>query len=46
MTTNLKVNIAGIEMKNPILTASGTYGFGEEYLDFYPPEILDRKSVV
>jgi dihydroorotate dehydrogenase (NAD+) catalytic subunit len=40
MTINLKVNIAGIEMKNPILTASGTYGFGEEYLDFYPPEIL------
>lgn len=40
MTPNLKVNIAGIEMKNPLVTASGTYGFGDEYNDFYSPEIL------
>lgn len=32
---NLAVNIAGIEMKNPVLTASGTYGFGVEYQDFF-----------
>ena len=30
-TPNLSVNIAGIEMKNPIMTASGTFGYGEEY---------------
>ncbi len=30
----LSVNIAGIQMKNPVLTASGTYGFGLEYQDF------------
>ena len=40
MKPNLKVNIAGIEMKNPLMTASGTYGFGDEYTDFYSPEIL------
>ncbi len=27
----LSVNIAGIEFKNPIMTASGTFGYGEEY---------------
>jgi dihydroorotate dehydrogenase (NAD+) catalytic subunit len=28
---NLSVNIAGIELKNPVMTASGTFGYGEEY---------------
>ncbi len=28
---DLSVNIAGIEMKNPVMTASGTFGYGEEY---------------
>ena len=28
---NTKVNIAGVELKNPVMTASGTFGFGEEY---------------
>jgi len=32
--TNLSVNIAGIEMKNPVTTASGTFGYGEEFADF------------
>ena len=31
---NLKVNFAGIEMKNPVTTASGTFGSGAEYSDF------------
>jgi len=31
---DLKVNIGGIELKNPVTTASGTYGYGEEYMDF------------
>ena len=30
----LKTNIAGIEMKTPIMTASGTFGFGTEFNDF------------
>lgn len=31
---NLKVTIAGIEFANPILTASGTFGYGEEFNEF------------
>lgn len=38
--SNLKVNIAGIEFKNPIITASGTFGFGKEYSEFYPLSAL------
>ena len=30
----LAVNIAGIQMKTPVMTASGTFGFGLEYSDF------------
>ncbi len=29
--TDMKVNIAGVELKNPVITASGTFGFAEEY---------------
>ncbi len=31
---NLKVNIANLLLKNPVLTASGTFGYGEEFSDF------------
>ena len=30
---NLSVNIKGLKLKNPVLTASGTFGYGEEYAD-------------
>lgn len=30
----LKVKIGKLELKNPVLTASGTFGYGEEYSDF------------
>lgn len=30
----LKVKIAGLELKNPVMTASGTFGYGTEYSDF------------
>ena len=32
---DLKVNIKGLELKNPVMTASGTSGFAEELNDFY-----------
>lgn len=32
--SRLQTRIAGIKMNTPILTASGTFGFGEEYADF------------
>lgn len=31
---NTKVNLAGVELKNPVMTASGTFGSGAEYGDF------------
>lgn len=31
---NLVTSLAGIELKNPILTASGTFGYGTEFTDF------------
>lgn len=31
---NTKVNLAGVELKNPVMTASGTFGSGMEYCDF------------
>lgn len=31
---NTKVNIAGVTLNNPIMTASGTFGSGEEYSEF------------
>ncbi len=32
---NLKVDFLGKEFKNPVLSASGTFGFGEEYEDIF-----------
>ena len=31
---SLSVNIGGIRMRNPVMTASGTFGYGSEYADF------------
>lgn len=31
---NTKINFAGIEMKNPVTVASGTFGYGREFQDF------------
>jgi len=33
---NSSVNIAGITLKNPVISASGTCGFGREYDEYYP----------
>ncbi len=30
----LNVNIGALKLKNPVLTASGTFGYGEEFADF------------
>lgn len=31
----MKVHLAGVELKNPVVVASGTFGFGREYGQFY-----------
>jgi len=45
MTKNLSVDIAGMKLKNPIVTASGTFGSGKEYNEFFPIEILGGITV-
>ncbi len=32
---NLSVNICGVQFKNPVIAASGTYGFGREFNELY-----------
>src|SRR3989304_5100203 len=34
LTTDLSVDIAGIKLKNPVMTASGTFGYGEEFAPY------------
>ena len=37
---NLRVTIAGVELRNPVIAASGTFGFGREFSEFYPLSAL------
>lgn len=41
---DLGVNLCGLELSNPIIPASGTFGFGEEHKDFYDINILGSFS--
>ncbi len=38
--TELSVRIASLELRNPVMSASGTYGHGLEMCHFTPPELL------
>ena len=33
-TLNMAVDLAGIRLRNPVMTASGTFGYGEEFADY------------
>ena len=37
---DLSVKAAGVSFNNPLIAASGTFGFGREYNEFYPLEKL------
>ena len=41
---NTKVNLCGIEMDNPIIPASGTFGFGYEFAELYDINVLGTFS--
>ncbi len=43
--SNLQVNVAGVAFKNPVITASGCYGFGRDYEDMYPLSRLGGVSL-
>ena len=34
--SRLNITLCGVDFKNPVIAASGTYGFGREYNEFYP----------
>lgn len=36
MKKDLSVTVAGVKFPNPVIAASGTYGFGQDYNDLYP----------
>ncbi len=36
----MKVSVAGVDFTNPLIAASGTFGFGREYGEFYPLSVL------
>ncbi len=41
----LKVNVAGVDFKNPVIPASGAFGYGREYEEFYPLSKLGGISI-
>ncbi|MBQ6675091.1 MAG: dihydroorotate dehydrogenase [Ruminococcus sp.] len=42
---DLSVNVAGVQFKNPVIPASGCFGYGREYERFYPLSRLGGISV-
>ena len=40
MSSKLAVDFAGVAFKNPVVMASGTFGFGREYNQLFPIEKL------
>lgn len=41
---DLKVTICGVEFSNPLIAASGTFGFGREYAEFFPLDAIGGVS--
>ena len=44
MAVNTKVTLSGVTLDNPIIPASGTFGFGKEFADLYDLNILGSIS--
>lgn len=42
--TDLRVNLSGVELDNPVIPASGTFGFGYEFSEYYDIDILGSIS--
>lgn len=42
---DLGIDLAGVHLQNPLVPASGCFGFGEEFLDFYDPNILGAAAL-
>ena len=44
LENRLKVNLCGVELDNPVIPASGTFGFGYEFAEFYDINLLGTFS--
>jgi len=42
---NLSVNLCGVDFKNPVIAASGCFGFGQEYEKMYPVSVFGGISL-
>ncbi len=42
---DMSVSVCGVRFKNPVIAASGTYGFGTEYEPLYPLSVLGGVSL-
>ncbi|HWQ73580.1 MAG TPA: dihydroorotate dehydrogenase [Desulfitobacteriaceae bacterium] len=42
---DFRTSLAGLKLRNPLLTSSGTYGFGDEYQEYCPAEALGAITV-
>ena len=42
--TDMKVTLSGLTLDNPVIPASGTFGYGKEYAEFYDINILGSIS--
>ena len=45
VTADLSVSLSGVSLKNPVIPASGTFGFGREFADWYDLDILGSISL-
>ena len=45
MVKDLSVNLSGVKLDNPVIPASGTFGFGYEFADFYDINCLGSISL-
>lgn len=44
-SVDLHVDLAGVELKNPVIPASGTFGFGREFADWFDLDLLGSISL-
>ncbi len=44
MVKDLSVNLSGVQLDNPVIPASGTFGFGQEFTPYYDINILGSLS--
>ena len=44
MVRDLSVTLSGVKLDNPVIPASGTFGFGQEFIPYYDINVLGSLS--